>query len=100
MPLSNRSGPRANRPGRGWGPYPYGAEPGWYGCWGPGYAWGPPWAFPQGGWGPMGWGAPGPWGPPSWEEEVGWLKEYAETLKEELNAVQQRIEELAAEQES
>jgi hypothetical protein len=48
----------------------------------------------------MGWGAPGPWGPPSWEEEVGWLKEYAETLKEELNAVQQRIEELAAEQES
>jgi prefoldin subunit 5 len=34
------------------------------------------------------------------DDEIEWLREYAEMLKEELEAVQRRINELAAEAES
>ena len=41
-----------------------------------------------------------PWGPPSRESELSLLKDQAEMLKAEMEAVQRRIEELAAEKES
>jgi len=39
------------------------------------------------------WGPPG-WAPASTEEEVRWLKEEAEALRQELQLVEQRLEEL------
>lgn len=102
---SNPTGPRETGPGPEWGGYGYGPGPGWWG-WGPGFGWGPPWGFrpPFWGWGPMAWGGegygPGPWAQPTREEEIAWLKEQAEMLKAEMEAVKRRIDELAAEEES
>ena len=53
-------------------------------------------------WGPAGWGGYGPGygGPLYREEEMAWLKNQAEILKAEMEVVQKRIDEMAAEKES
>ena len=88
--------------GRGWG---YGRARGRGRRWRPamGHPMGYPWGHPGGprfGYGPA-WGPPpmdyGPYAP-SPDEELDALKEQAQWLKEELEAISQRIEELEGEE--
>jgi hypothetical protein len=84
-------------PGRGFG-MGWGRGRGWGGGWGRrglGRGWG------RFGYAPA-WGAPpaaayGPYGAPSPAQEAGFLKSQAEMLKEELDAISQRIAELEQE---
>jgi len=60
----------------GWGYHPYGFSRGR--CWHPGW-----------------YGAPVPaWGPPTKEEEIWFLEERANSLREESNQIEKRLEEL------
>ncbi len=60
----------------GWRAHPYGYGRGW--CWHP-----------------WGYGAPvPPWGPPTKEQEIRFLEEEANLLREELSQIEKRLEEL------
>ncbi|MDH7486160.1 MAG: DUF5320 domain-containing protein [Anaerolineae bacterium] len=85
-------------PGRGFG---LGRARGWGGGWGRGYRW-RHWFYATGlpgwlrfGYGPA-WGPPAAYGPyaPSPDEELDALKGQAQWLKDELEAISKRIEEL------
>ncbi len=95
-------------PGRGFG-MGWGRGGGWGGGWGRGRRW-PHWYYAAGwpGWPTFGyapaWGAPpaAPYGPyaapPTPERETDYLRTQAEWLKEQLDAISQRIAELEQEE--
>jgi len=91
-------------PGRGFG---LGWGRGWGGGWGRGWRW-RHWYYATGlpGWARFGyapaWGPPpvapyGPYAPPTREQEAEFLKAQSEWLKEQLDAISQRIAELEQE---
>ncbi|MGQ9860167.1 MAG: DUF5320 domain-containing protein [Thermodesulfobacteriota bacterium] len=111
MPGLDGTGPLGMGPGTGWGMgwcFGYGgrrrgAPPrGW---WGGGFGWGRGWIRglgrgfawrrravappPYEAWNPFGWGAP------SAREEAAWLKERAAVLRQQLQNVEKRLEELS-----
>jgi hypothetical protein len=47
---------------------------------------------------PRGWYGAAPWKPYSEEDEINWLKGQADMLKADLEAIQQRMDELSKEQ--
>jgi hypothetical protein len=125
MPGMDGTGPTGMGAGTGWGRgrcfgYGFYGSPGYYSSWGPGWGRSRDWGQGRGmgrglgrgygrgfrgrfwAGGPPAWDyyGPGPWGAPSREDEVAWLKDQAQMLKADMETVQRRIDELAAEEES
>jgi len=60
------------------------------------WGWGYPYGYGRAGWwNPWGYGGPvPPWGPPTKEQEIQFLEEDANFLREELSQTEKRLEEL------
>lgn len=123
MPGMDGTGPMGMGPSTGWGRgrcsgYATYGRPDYFGGWGPGWgrgfgrgrgrrsgvgfgrgfgrgAGGRLWTGGPPSWG---WGGKYPWMAPNKEAEVSWLRGEAEMLKADMEAVQHRIDELAAEE--